>query len=118
MTETFPNIIPDKASTRTYTPRILQADFGDDYSQATADGINPYEEKWSLSFTNRPKADIDAIKALLELTNGWQAFYWTPPEEVEQTPPKKWIVKDGFTFNKSADDAYTITFTAKRVHRP
>lgn len=119
MTETFPTISPDKSSSRTYTPRILRAEFGDDYLQATADGINAYQESWALSFTNRPKDDIDAIKTLLETCNGWQAFFWTPPEETPLTPnPKKWVVTDGWTYSKAGDDAYTISFTAKRVHRP
>lgn len=118
MTETFPTISPDLDSKRSYTPRILRAEFGDGYLQAGADGINAYKESWALTFSNRQLADIEAIKTMLETCGGWQAFYWTPPGETALSPPKKWVQTGDFQYGKTGPDTYMISFTAERVQRP
>jgi phage-related protein len=120
MPENFPDVSPDLSSSFSRKPKNLRAEFGDGYLQSVADGINPFREVWPLSFTNRPKAQIDAIKALLDATNGNQYFYWTPPEETPLTPtPKKWFMTDeGYAYGKSGPDAYSISFTIERTFNP
>ncbi|AHJ10716.1 minor tail protein [Rhizobium phage vB_RglS_P106B] len=118
MTEVFPNYSPDLASVRTKVPKILRAEFSDGYFQATGDGINPYTEKWALSFTNRPLAQIQEIVDFLDASNGVISWYWTPPGEVELTPtPKRWVcTQEGYTGpSKAGPDAYSVSFSIERV---
>ena len=116
MADTFPNIEPDKSSSRRRTPRILRAEFGDGYLQAAGDGINPFKEEWDLSFTNRPKDDIDTIVEFVEEKNGAEAFLWTPPDEVTA---KKWFTTGAINGpNKTGPDSYTVSFTIERTFNP
>jgi phage-related protein len=64
---------------------VLEAKFGDGYSQRMSDGLNTIMETWSLSFQNRPISDINIIRAFLEGKNGVQAFSWDPPGQVAAT---------------------------------
>ena len=57
---------PDKSMTKSSTPRMRTAKFGDGYEQRIVDGINNLEESYSLSFKTRLKADIDDIVAFLD----------------------------------------------------
>lgn len=120
MPDNFPDVSPDLNSAPQREAKILRADFGDGYLQATGDGINPYKETWSLSFSNRPKSQIDAIKALLDDCNGVKAFFWTPPGETPLTPnPKKWF-QTGQVIgpSKAGPDAYSISFSIERTQTP
>ena len=58
-------------------PKVLVADFGDGYTQRTANGINHNKEEWNLSFTKRKDTEADAIEAFLETQGGSTAFLWT-----------------------------------------
>ena len=62
-------------------PKVLVSKFGDGYEQRVADGINNNLQKWSLSFTKRSDADIDAIYDFLDARGGVESFFWTPRSE-------------------------------------
>jgi len=116
MVDTFPNVSPDLSATPEREPIILRADFGDGYFQATGDGINPYKDTWEMSFTNRPKAQIDEIDAFVKGKNGVTSFYWTPPNEAVATPPKRWVTVGAIRGpSKAGPDAYSISFRMERV---
>lgn len=116
MADTFPNITPDMSSAPRYTPKILRAEFGDGYLQAAGDGINPFKEEWDLSFSNRPKSDIDTITAFVRAKNGAEAFLWTPPDEVTA---KKWFTTGAINGpTKTGPDSYSVSFTIERTHNP
>jgi phage-related protein len=72
------NWVPVSAS-KTQTPRVRSAQFGDGYSQRTADGINNKPREWQLTFTQR-KTYIDAINTFLDTRSGVESFDWTDPE--------------------------------------
>lgn len=61
-------------------PRVLQARFGDGYSQRVADGINTQLRSWTVSFNDRSKTEADAIEAFLIARNGVESFDWTDPD--------------------------------------
>lgn len=117
MTEIFPNYSPDLQSSRTKKPKILRAEFSDGYFQASGDGIHPFEETWTLSFSNRPKAVIDEIVEFLDTSGGVISWYWTPPDETALIPPKRWIcTQDGYNGPiKVGPDAYSVSFSVERV---
>lgn len=69
----------DFGATASREQRIKSVNFGDGYEQRQADGINPLRETWSLNFTNRDIAEIDAIEDFLLARGGVENFDWTPP---------------------------------------
>ena len=67
----------DKGFTRASTPKIHMADFGDGYSQRIADGINNLQQTMNVSFSTRPKAEIDDLVAFFESLGGVTKFQMT-----------------------------------------
>jgi phage-related protein len=112
---TFPSYRVDSDSTYSYEPRTLRADFGDGYSQVAGDGLNPFNETWQMSFSNRPKADVAIIRAFLDGVSEITPFDWTPPDEATV---KKWRLRGKYTIRDAERDARTITFTIERYFGP
>lgn len=115
MTTTFPTISPDSDAAKERQGKILQAEFSDGYNQTAGDGINPYREEWQMTFSNRRNADVDTIEDFLIARNNVQAFYWTPPGEVTETPQKKWKQKGAYRRTRAGPYTSTIKFTIYRV---
>lgn len=91
---------PDNAGQLSVKPRVLEAKFGDGYSQRTGDGINIRPREWRLTFNTRTDAEMAPIVAFLEARNGIESFDWTPPtgaagkflcSEWQQTPVRAGI---------------------------
>lgn len=57
--------------------RVMEARFGDGYSQRVPDGINHLQTKFSLTFS-RPDEEIDEIVTFLRSKSGGQTFDYTP----------------------------------------
>lgn len=76
---------------QTAAPRVIKTQFGDGYSQRTADGINNVERSWSFSSGNKRGALADEIDAFLARHGGWKWFWWTPHR---QTTPVKVTCED------------------------
>ncbi len=74
--------VPDQGAKRSVKPRILQAKFGDGYSQDIADGINSTLETWELAFSRRNGTEIAAIDNFLLARKGVTAFKWGTPRGV------------------------------------
>lgn len=55
--------------------------FGDGYVQRAPSGINNALRKWSVSFTDKPKAEADAMVAYWKARMGSQSFSWRPTGE-------------------------------------
>ena len=47
---TSTNRVPDRTLSRSASPRIQKAKFGDGYEQRLSTGINPIEESYDVSF--------------------------------------------------------------------
>ncbi len=73
---------PTVGSQRRTTARILEAQFGDGYSQRAGDGLNSVEDAFSLVWNALSEAEADTITDFFEARGGWEAFDWTPPGEV------------------------------------
>lgn len=113
MPETFPNIKPDRSSTRTKKDRTLQADFGDGYGQTALDGINTSMEEWRLSFKDYPEAEIQTLTDFLDARQSNEHFLWTPPGEVTA---KKWKQVDEYDVTFPGHGTRSLTVTIKRVY--
>ena len=74
----FSDAVPvDKGFTRQNTPRIHALSFGDGYEQRIADGINTLDQTMNVSFSTRPKAEIDDLVAFFEGLGGVTKFEMT-----------------------------------------
>lgn len=73
------------------TARVLEAQYGDGYSQTSGDGLNAISAVYSLSWTLLTKPELDAFLAFLVAHGGYRAFLWTPPGGVaRQWKCKTW----------------------------
>tara|TARA_B110000977_G_C10704851_1_gene348864 strand:+ start:31 stop:432 length:402 start_codon:yes stop_codon:yes gene_type:complete len=115
---------PDKSLSRTITPRVLTATFGDGYEQRIADGINTLNEDYSLTFQSRPKADIDDIVAFLNGKGGVGSFPLILPDSNVTSNPagpagigerEVKVITVNYSINYDYDNFYSLTLALKRV---
>ena len=109
---------PDKQLTKTSTPRVLTAKFGDGYEQRAVDGINNLAETYTLTFKTRPKADIDDIVAFLDSKQNVTKFTLTLPDTNNTTRTGERdvkVVSQEYTTNYEYDNFYTLNVTLRRV---
>lgn len=109
---------PDKSMTKTSTPRMRTAKFGDGYEQRIVDGINNLEESYSLSFKTRLKADIDDIVAFLDTKAGVTKFTLTLPDTNNTTRTGERdvkVVSTNYSVTYGYDSFYSLSLTLKRV---
>ena len=72
------NWYPDYESEKTVKPNVAVLNFGDDYEQRQAKGLNRIKEEWSLTFT-RSYDVINAVDDFLTARAAVESFYWTNP---------------------------------------
>jgi phage-related protein len=90
MADPLPDIAPSYGSSGTTDFRVLEAPFGDGYSQRAADGLNSQRIFWSLTWENREDADVTTLYNFLADKLGYIAFLWTAPDESIE---RKWIAR-------------------------
>lgn len=93
MTDTFPAIPASYGSAGRTEFDVLEAPFGDGYSQRAANGLNSVKRTWALTWESRPNADITTIYDFLIDKLGFESFYWTAPGDTQ----RKWICKAPLT---------------------
>ncbi len=109
--------IPDKTLTRNNKPRVIKIQFGDGYEQRVQEGINNINQSFSVSFNNRPKAEIDDIMAFLDNKAGTTAFDFTYPDtNASGNERTVKVVCEDYTQTYSFDDFYSCTATFRRVY--
>jgi len=111
------DIIPDKGLGRQSRPRVRIAKFGDGYEQRIADGLNPIEETFSVSFNNRSAAEIDDIIGYLASLGGVSSFNFTFPDDNGvggETTIK--VVCDNYGQTYTNDGYPSATATFRRVY--
>lgn len=101
---------PQSGATGEATHRRIETQFGDGYSQAVADGINPKTEKWPLTFTGRGDY-IRAIRDFLDQRAGVTSFTWTPPLGVQG----KWR-SEPYQLTPIGRDVYQLSVTLQQVY--
>lgn len=110
---------PDKALSKTSSPRVLTAKFGDGYEQRIADGINSIAETFSLTYNNREKAYIDDLVVFLDSTKAVTSFNFVLPDTNAGGGTKtiKTVCQDYNTVYQY-DNYYKLTVTLRRVYEP
>lgn len=105
-------MVPFWGSSGDVTPRVLQANFGDGYSQRVPDGLNNIEEKWSLKWDILTLAEKNAIVAFFEARKGAESILMTMPGESVQ---KTWICS-AWSSNQVSYAAYSLSASFVRVY--
>ena len=107
----------DKGFTRQSTPKIHTMDFGDGYTQRIADGINNLQQTMNVSFSTRPKAEIDDLVAFFESLNGVTKFRFDLADSNagSSTETIK-VVCSEWEQTWVYDDYYTLDATFRRVY--
>lgn len=109
-------ITPDKGLTRTKTPKVLVAEFGDGYEQRRADGINNIKEELSLSFVNRTKEVIDDVCVFLDATKGVTKFSLFVPDSNAGSGEKEIKVRfKNYSIVYTYGDFYNLTVGVVQV---
>lgn len=103
-----PPFDPSVGMTRKYELKILECEFGDGYTQATADGVNHKRKIYDLTWDVLTDAQADAIVSFLESKGGFTPFYFNPPGESSpvKVTSKDWTV----TFNRLGYRTVRATF--------
>lgn len=81
--------------------RVKKAEFGDGYTQRTADGINNLNKTLELTWEFLTHPQADAIVAFFEAHGGYKSFYYKPhhAKSVMKWTCETWtdkIREDGF----------------------
>lgn len=114
-------INPDRTMQRKTKPKVYMASFGDGYEQRIAQGINPLNESYSVSFNTRTKAEIDDIVGYFDSLQGVTAFNFVIPDTnaaggATETTIK--VVCDDYSITYTNDDFYSCDATFRRVYEP
>ncbi len=104
------SFIPNFAIALTKKPRLLEARFGEGYSQITNDGINNNPEGWQLSFVGLTDAEADAIEDFIDENVG-MPIEWTPPRKTQ----KKYICRE-FSRTHQEEESNEIKITLEQFY--
>ena len=107
-TETFPaTILPGFGTRLKSEHRVLEAEFGDGYSQRAQDGLNAERETWSVIFDRISDTDHDTVVAFFDARKGSvEPFLWTAPRAAGT---KQYVAKN---IKIRPDNGITWTITA------
>jgi phage-related protein len=103
----IPPIEASPGTTRKVEFNILEAEFGDGYSQPTENGLNSAKRSLSLVWDVLTDDQADDITAFFLDRKGVTPFYFTPPRE---NYPVKWTCRD-YTNDTGSDGLRKVTAT-------
>lgn len=118
---TTATIIPDKSLSRTSTPKIRSAIYGDGYEQRAKSGLNSIEEEFNVTFVNRTKAVVDDLNVFFADKAGVSSFPFTIPDTDNTTTTGEKTIKvvcSTWETYYSNSDHYSMNATFKRIYQP
>jgi len=104
----------DKGFKRTSTPNIHAISFGDGFEQRIANGINNLPQTMNVSFSTRPKAQIDDLVAFFESLGGVSKFQMTIDDTNGNETIK--VVCKSWEQTWAYDNFYSLSATFERVY--
>ena len=114
---TSTNRVPDRTLSRSASPRIQKAKFGDGYEQRKINGINNMVETYNLSFSNRPNTETDDLEAFFIAQAGVSKFTFTIPDSNEGTGEKDIkVVCEEWSKSHTQTAATSLTAKLRRVY--
>lgn len=90
---------------------VRRAQFGDGYTQSSADGINPNRRSWSLGFTGVRTRTMEII-SFLDSHVG-KSFLWDSP-----LYGVNFFYCDTYSINHNGNDVWTLTATFEQTYQP
>lgn len=90
---------------------VRRAQFGDGYTQSSADGINPNRRSWSLGFTGVRTRTMEII-SFLDSHVG-KSFLWDSPLYGENL-----FYCDTYSISHNGNDVWTLTATFEQTYQP
>lgn len=90
---------------------VRRAQFGDGYSQSSANGINPNLRSWSLGFTGDEARTLEIIDFLDSHVG--KSFVWDSPLYGE-----KLFYCDTYAINPNGNGVWTLTATFEQTYQP
>lgn len=107
MPSTYNLAVPDQGASPEIRTRTKKMSFGDGYEQRSGDGLNSVKEIWSLNWSGRTKAEIEAICNFLAAELGVTYFLWTSPRGTQiKVKCESWKP----SYNHDFDCSLTATF--------
>ena len=108
---------PDKGLTRQTGMKVLKSQFGDGYELRLADGINTKEQTLSVSFTTRPKAEIDDLVKFFEDLGGVTKFRFDLEDSNEGSSEESiFCICDTWNQTWAFDNFYSLTASFQRCY--
>lgn len=108
---------PDKGFSRATTMNVHLSQFGDGYEHRLANGINTKNQTLNVSFTTRPKAEIDDLVAFFEGLGGVTKFRFDLEDSNEGSSTETiYCVCPSWNQSWAYDDYYTLSATFRRVY--
>ena len=86
-----PSVRPSPGTSFKPQVKVLEAEFGDGYSQPTPDGINNIRQKVDLTWDALTETQMNQINNFFTNRKGSQAFYFRP---AGYSTPLKWTCKE------------------------
>lgn len=110
-------VVPDKGITQSNAPKVFLSTFGDGYEHRIADGINNTPQQWAVSFSTRPKAEIDDIVEFFETKGAVTAFNYVL-SDTNSGSNEKTVSVICAAWNQvwAYDNFYTLNATFRRVY--
>lgn len=76
-----PAVAPSPGTDSKLKPKLLVADFGDGYTQASPDGVNWLKRTVTLTWDTLLPSQADAIDAFFRAQGGYIPFYYTVSDD-------------------------------------
>jgi len=107
--QTFnPPVGPSPGTRKSRDMKILEAEFGDGYTQTTPNGFNHMRRTLSLTWNGLTEGQAKTILDFFAAHEGTRPFYYTPAGE---TTPTKWTCA---TWDESVKGIWEITAEFKQ----
>lgn len=110
----FPADLPNPSFglTKSQSYRVLKANFGDGYSQRSADGLNTEQETFDPTWNNMTYTQYQRLSSYLATRKGFRAFLWQSPMDGEQKP----YICESFSTTIVSYRVYTVSAKFTRVY--
>lgn len=101
-----------QSSSRSRKQRVIQAQFGDGYSQEVPDGINSQLDMWNIVYEAMPTSVRNDVITMLHTVGSTGQLSWTPPGGSAQLFK---VSNEGYNESWLAGDISTISFAMREV---
>lgn len=110
--DTFPDDVigPSFPIDKQAQPKTLKAEFGDDYTQETPDGINYLRYTYNLKWDALTTTERDIIEEFLVSQGGYKTFIWTDENAVDRKVKcREW------SFSRYEPNVHSLSATFREV---